>query len=64
MRLYIARVLATGGAILILHIGALGAPAGQDDVPHGLLSQRGEAPRTHVWTGRPQPSPPAHNTAP
>jgi hypothetical protein len=60
MRLYIARVLATGGAILILHIGALGALAGQDDVPHGLLSQRGEAPPDARLDG----APPALPTGP
>jgi hypothetical protein len=39
MRPYIVRLLALGGAILLLHTGALGAAAGQGDGPRGLLSQ-------------------------
>jgi hypothetical protein len=42
MRPSIARLLATSWAILLLHTGALGAAAGQGDVPRGLLSQPGE----------------------
>jgi hypothetical protein len=42
MRPFIARLLATGGAILLLYTGALCATAGQGDVPLGLLRQPGE----------------------
>jgi hypothetical protein len=42
MRPFIARLLAMGWAVVLLHTGVLCAPAGQDDGPRGLLSQAGE----------------------
>ena len=42
MRPFIARLLATGWAGVLLYTGALCATAGQGDIPRGLLSQPGE----------------------
>ncbi len=42
MRSSLVWLLATGGTVVLLHIGALGVPAGQGDVPRGRLSPPGE----------------------
>ena len=42
MRSSIVWLLATGATVVLLHIGALGALAGQEDLPRGRLSPPGE----------------------
>ena len=53
MRPSIARLLATGWAVVLLHTGALCAPAGQGDVPLGLLSQPEGNPPDERMDGAP-----------
>ena len=61
MRPSIVRLLATGWAVVFLHTGALGAAAGQGDVPRGLMSQpEGRTPGRAY--GRRSPGPPPRSS--
>ena len=53
MRPSIVRLLATGWAVVLLHTGALSAPAGQGDVPRELLSQPAAGPPDAPMDGAP-----------
>ena len=60
MRPYIARLLATGWAVVLLYTGALCAAAGQGDVPLGLAQQSEGSPPDARMDG----APPALPTVP